>query len=461
MAAGSMDEFYNYSETENGQAVRNPETGELLTVIPWEEWELAYADAYNAQGPFGGYSYSPPTVVFEKDGYRLTVDEENLTYTVEELSTGTILGTGDMNDFWRGPAPVISDADGNVLLTVDWAIYDAAYEEFWSGVEGETIGYNQQLVAFHSTDGVSWDRADVNPENSNLYFNSVVAIDDGYVAFGESYDEYGGGPQAWTSSDGLSWEREADLPPGIWLWNVTRTADGTLIGLGEGSQGSALWSSTDGIAWGEAFGTRIPEDINSYEWFNTVASGELGTVVVGNRSTDYYGQEPENNPLTITQGDYTLTFDDWNWPPRVTVVDDVTEDIVIDAELGEEGLPEGFSYEDGVTIIENNDRVLMTITDEEWDAAMQARWSGYEDFEGGYEEPTPTMYFSPDLGEWEEVLIAEVFRGYVNQVAVGTNAIVASVQGPEIYPLEEDYAISPEGEEAFVAPPPMLLIGRS
>ncbi|MEE9533624.1 MAG: hypothetical protein V3W06_04340, partial [Acidimicrobiia bacterium] len=148
---------------------------------------------------------------------------------------------------------------------------------------------------------------------------------------------------------------------------------------------------------------------------------------------------------------YTLTFDDSDWPPRVTVIDNTTGDIVIDVLLneGEEtALPAGFYYEDGVTIIENNDIVLLTITDEEFDAAQRARWGGYE-YDEQYEPPTPTMYFSTDLDEWFEVSLEGVVDGYINTAAIGSNAVVLTTEVFAEYEILEEYAL---GASPTVAP---------
>ena len=243
----------------------------------------------------------------------------------------------------------------------------------------------------------------------------------------------------------------------MYIWNVKQAPDGTLLAIGDGPQGPALWSSTDGIAWGEAFGTRIPEDRDLVEWLHQFGTGELGTVIVGSRDSNYYFDEYYAEPFTFTQDDYTLTFDDYDmWPPQVTVVDDITGDIVIDVQLGEDGeLPDGFSYEDGVTYVENNDIVLMAITDDEWYEAQEARWM---EIEGLYEEretvSTTTMYFSTDLSEWFEVPFE--FNGWIGHVAVGTDVVVLA--GEEYQ--DEPRLLESDEEFYYVPPDPVLFIGR-
>ena len=458
VAEGSMDGIYGGQFSEDGQAIINPETGEVIVVVPYEEWELAWEEAYSesTQGPFGGFGeYEPPIVTVEYGGYRITIDEEALTYRIEDIESGEELFSGDANYLWRGPAPVFTDEAGNEILRFTWEEFDAAQQKFWERHETEPYEYTGELIVAASPDGITWTTSTVNTDAAETTFDTVIVRDGGYLAYGNHFDEFGGGPAIWSSPDGITWEREADMPGGMYVWNVSQTADGTLLAIGEGPQGASLWSSVDGIAWGEAFGARVPEDRTVYEWLNQFGTGGLGTAVIGSREASYYGGEEGPDPLTITQDEYTLTFDDWDWPPRVTVVDNITQDVVIDVVLGEEGgLPEGFFYEDGVTIIENNDIVMITITDEEWSAAQNERYTSFErDY--AFEQPEPTMYFSTDLDTWTEVPIE--FEGWISTVAVGSNAVVlAGEEGiADAYPVLE-------GDEDFIytPPSPVLWVGR-
>jgi hypothetical protein len=482
VAEGSMEDFYN-SQDQDGQAIVNPETGELLTVIPWETWEAAYEEAYreSAGGPFGGFGYVAPILTIEYDGYRIILNEETFTYRIEDIASGELISEGNADYLWRGPAPVITDASGAVILSLTWEEFDAAQQAFWEGRDGE-YDYRSEVVVATSPDGITWTEGTVEALGvvsayQEVSFDSIIAHGDGYLAFGSQYDEFGGGASIWTSPDGLTWTQEADMPGGMYIWNVKQAADGTLLAIGDGPQGPALWSSTDGIAWGEAFGTRIPEDRNLVEWLNQFGTGDLGTVIVGSRDSNYYLEEYYAEPFTFTRDDYTLTFDDYDmWPPQVTVVDDITGDIVIDVRLGEDGeLPEGFSYEDGVTYVEHNDIVLMAITDDEWYEAQEARWM---EIEGLYAETeyvsTPTMYFSTDLSEWVEVPFE--FKGWIGHIAVGADVVVLAGEEYQEEPrlLESDEAASSTvttvsggadiyfGEDEFYYEPPnpVLFIGR-
>lgn len=462
VAEGSMEEIYAGQHDEDGQVITHPDTGEVLTVIPWETWERAWDTAYSesGSGPFGGHEYTPAVITIEFDGYRIVIDEESNTYRIEHVATGDVIASGGAEYLWRGPAPVITDDAGNEILSFSWEEFDAAQRAHWEGEEfREGYEYTQSVFVALSTDGVTWTEGVVESDASELSFDSVVARDSGYLALGSQHDDrFGGGPVVWTSTDGLRWQHAADMPGGLYVWNVETTPDGTLIAFGDGAQGQALWASDDGIAWGQVFGPRIPEDRTLIEWLNQFGTGRLGTVVVGNREQYYYGEENPAPPITLTQGDYTLTYDDYDWPPTVTVVDDETGDVVIDVRLKMEGgLPAGFSYEDGVTYIENNGSVLMAITDQEWSAAQEKRGRAMEETTV-YAPAQPTMYFSTDLESWTEVPLD--FGGWFGHIAVGDEAVVLA--GEEFY--DEPRLLEPETEygEGYVyePQPPVLLIGR-
>lgn len=453
---GSMDDFYG-SDQREGQVVTDPATGEVLTVIPWDVWEQAWEDAYGdaSGGPFSGFDYDPPVVTIEHDGYRVTVNEEDFTYTLEDAATGELIASGNADSLWRGPPPVIVDDAGNEVLRISWEEFDAAQEAHWRSVE-QDYEYHSEMVVAASPNGIDWTLTTVETDSNEVSFESVVVVDGTYLAYGSQYDEYTGGPAIWSSSDGITWQHVADMPGGMWIWNLQQAPDGTLLAIGDGPQGGALWSSTDGIAWGEAFGTRIPEDRTTWEYMNQFGTGELGTVVIGSREPSQYGEEIYAEPLRLSRNGYTLSFDDYEWPPRVRIVNEATGETVLDVRLDEgDGLPEGFSYADGVTTITVDGVAVMSITNEEWDAAQQERWMELER-SYAFEQPSPTMYFSSDLEEWVEVPVE--FQGWISHVAVGSDAVVLA--GEEYYPAEP-YLEGEFDEELGYAPPtPTLFVGR-
>jgi hypothetical protein len=461
VAEGSMEDIYRNNHTEDGQVVIHPDTGELLTVIPHETWEMAWEQAYSelADGPFGGFGGTPPVISIESDGYRITLDEETYTYRIEDVATGELIYSGSAEYLWQGPAPVFTDAAGTEILRFTWEEFNDARQAYWESNEYNDYEYQGDVVIARSADGVTWTESVVATEAREVSFDSVLVRDGGYVAYGNQYDEYSGGSAIWTSADGVTWEQVADMPGGMYIWNVKEAADGTLLALGDGPQGQALWSSTDGIAWGEAFGTRIPEDRTLSEYLHQYATGELGTFIVGSRERNFYDEQYfADNPLTFTQGEYTLTFNDYDWPPHVTVVNDTSGDVVIDTTLLEEGgLPEGLFYEDGVTYIENNDAVLMAIPDDEWYRARDEHWMGLEE-SYAYEPGQTTVYFSADLREWTEVPLD--FAGWLGHIAVGSDSVVLAGEeyfdAPRILEAEGTY----DEDFVFAPPDPVVFVGR-
>jgi hypothetical protein len=462
LASGDLGELYRWDENVEGQRVWDPETGDVIVTVPWEVWEMAYTDAYESKGPLGGFAYEPYAVTIEYEGWRITLDEESHTFTVENIATGDVVVSGDMDSLWRGPNPKIYNDAGDLVLSLTWDELDRAQEEFWRTHEDD-YQYSQDVFAYASSDGVDWAQAEIAKSAMELGLNSIHPRGDGFIAFGARYDESGGGPVVLTSEDGLSWTGEAGIEfQGLYFWNVQRTADGGFIATGESTYGNSVWRSPDGYTWDEALGTRIPEDRDYAEWFNQLATGGLGTIVTGSRERYYDYAEEEPEPATIGKDGRTLTFDDWEWPPTVTVTDDASGAVLFEFQFEEEGgIPEGVTYdnETGVTTITDaGGTVIFTFTDREFDAAQNARWD-YPD-EYGYALPQTTMYFSTDLEDWNEIILdQDVFDGYLGQVTVGPNSVVA-VFMPNIEYAREEAAASSGIEPAFQEPPPTIVVGR-
>jgi hypothetical protein len=378
---------------------------------------------------------------------------------IVEVATGEVISAGDADYLWRGPAPTIHDSDGNEIVRFTWEEFDRAQQTFWErtdATDGE-FRYRSEMIVAVSDDGVTWSESLVESGAEETNFDSIVVRNGRYFAYGNQYSESGGGPAIWSSPDGFTWTRVGDVPDNLYLWNVQQAPDGSLLAMADGPDGPALWSSADGTTWTEAFGTRIPADRNTYEWMNQFGTGQLGTVVIGSRESGYGGEEFESEPLTLSRDGYTLSFDDYDtWPPRLTVVDDATGDVVIDVELNEEaGLPAGFSYEDGVTYIENNGTVIMVITDDEWQRAQEERWQAVDELYA-FQQPTMTMYFSTDLGSWVEV--PTDIGGWISHVAVGADSVVLAGEEAPLPVMEHEEFIG-DGP-AFEAPDPVLWVGR-
>lgn len=118
-----------------------------------------------------------------------------------------------------------------------------------------------EAAAWRSTDLRTWTAApftadlDLGGLNLDLPFEGmqdVVADGTGYVAVGNDAR----GAAAWTSPDGLAWERAADPADaaGASMAAVVRLDDGTLVAVGHGwteagATEARAWSSADGRGW--------------------------------------------------------------------------------------------------------------------------------------------------------------------------------------------------------------------
>jgi hypothetical protein len=119
-------------------------------------------------------------------------------------------------------------------------------------------------AAWTSTDGVAWQRANVGGFH-DAAIQAVVFVHGAFVAVGS--DGFPGGntqlpglrgPAAWTSTDGVSWARHAvEVARGrvapIRLTGVT-VADGRLVAWGSAASpdSGVVWTSADGQAWARA-----------------------------------------------------------------------------------------------------------------------------------------------------------------------------------------------------------------
>jgi hypothetical protein len=148
------------------------------------------------------------------------------------------------------------------------------------------VGAAQQItgsLAWTSADGLKWERVD----SPDLAKGRTVAIAEapfgGVVAVGSGLDEQQA--EAWTSPDGRSWtiappEPSRQYPGKIRMTDVIAVGE-QLIGVGNyvGLQrGTAIsWVSTDGMHWREARSAPVQEQGEIY----AVARGGPGIVAVG------------------------------------------------------------------------------------------------------------------------------------------------------------------------------------
>ncbi len=373
---GKTDEIFNWGG--EGQNIYNPETNELLTVIPYEIWERAYNEFYMGGGggsplPIpvpGGEPTEPPIISIEYDGLVVTVDEQAGTYSVADASSGDEIATGPVDYLYQGPPPTFKDQEtGDVLLAVTWDEWHQAEEQSWMNVEygGEYYEYNSKTALVTSTDGDTWTMEIVNnSQGGSSAF--LAATDDGFVAMVNAYNEGGEQSKVWTMSGGGWTVRDAERSD-LWLHKVTTTADG-LIGVGDGAGGPALWSSPDGVSWTSEFAI-LPQNDGSHAWLSDVTNdgaGTLGTLAIREKYSEY-------SPLVIEQDTYTAIFEEGEYVLRVT--ETASGETVLG--LGWEEFEEGSSpvtYADGATSIDLGNGDVMVISDDESYAAMETQYAG-------------------------------------------------------------------------------------
>jgi hypothetical protein len=162
--------------------------------------------------------------------------------------------------------------------------------------------HKSRPVAWVSTDGMTWDEADISGSGRGRHMVAVTPTDDGFVAFG--YARAGDAERqrgrqshrilAWHSPDGMAWERATVERPARRGFDVfpAGLADGPARGLADGPggllalgsfvgqdlAGQRLWHSADGMAWEPA---PLPE-VEDAIWFRLI-SVPGGYVLQGQR----------------------------------------------------------------------------------------------------------------------------------------------------------------------------------
>ena len=109
---------------------------------------------------------------------------------------------------------------------------------------------------------------------------AVAANDERIVAVGSV--GFTADPEAWTSSDGISWTRSTD-PDDVFgydqdVFDITATDSGFVIVGARYPVGAAVWLSPDGTSWARAPNVEQPDDTAS---ISTVTTGGPGLVAIG------------------------------------------------------------------------------------------------------------------------------------------------------------------------------------
>jgi hypothetical protein len=147
------------------------------------------------------------------------------------------------------PATVVSPETGTTMTTVT-----AVEDGFVAFGSASTTGGPDpdQIAAWHSADGTSWERSDLARATKSGLGAAVRALADGPsgplalgVFFGQDVDSH----RLWHSADGVSWE-PTPLPKGDFLWSTVLATPDEYLLIGQKPGGrSSNWRSADGVTW--------------------------------------------------------------------------------------------------------------------------------------------------------------------------------------------------------------------
>ncbi|MEE8331066.1 MAG: hypothetical protein V3R84_04775, partial [Acidimicrobiia bacterium] len=183
----------------------NPSTGEVLAVIPWDEWNAAHEGAY-------------PILPQEEGGYYATTEllrsaDQGATWTTVNIDG--IIGPGFyFQSLVHGPNGFL--AVGN---------QEQVFEEHEVGL---TRAVPQRPIVLASADGAAWSEVSTNLA-AGAWVSNITTNADGYLAV--VGDE--GGSRVIGSADGRTWqpvlsEDDLDLPLGnVWFDRIVSGGLGT------------------------------------------------------------------------------------------------------------------------------------------------------------------------------------------------------------------------------------------
>lgn len=446
---GTPEDIWNdeRGETDEGLAVYDPATRELVLVVPWEEFENAYDEVADDNSDESGIS-----LVFESHGYRLVLDErldeDRGTYRVEDVTSGAMLFSGPSNDLFQGLPSRFEDSQGNVILEFTWHEFSRAEDEAYGGYEeGFEDQYSTRPIVFHSRDGREFAQVDLGPlaSNQNAWLDTALAGTDGFTLLGNiSNDDSGELFLTWRSSNGIDWTRTAATSASSYVWSAVSTETG-FLGLGDGE---AVWASSDGGEWEAVFAPRGENGTEIGIW--QLVAGELGVFAHGER---YQYQEEteggifgfeyvtEDGLRIIVEDDYVTLLD----PDDKVLLEGFVEELTADRpgesriETDEEGM---------VRFYGTADALLFEIHEEELEAATAGPDDSHssdttvshssdttpapattvvshDDFEESYTPPEPVLYYSPQGRTFYEVETDGQLAGFFfNQIAVGPDRVI-------------------------------------
>ncbi len=390
-----------------GPAVYGPD-GEEIVVLSEDVLEAAYQAGFEE------------VLVVEQDGIRVEINYLEHTFVATDIASETVVASGNEDDLYQAPRIVVVDPDTNeTIVDMDIDEYYRAQDEAY----GEIDGYfpQSELVLLASRDGAKWDRVDLpNDVGEEINVSGVGYGPNGFLVSVNSYGPDRAELNVWRSADGLTWE---PFSPG----GSNDPVEGPIVSDGKAyyrlsyNNRAGIARSSDGVEW-----TVVHEPGDRGTYYNSLASGGLGIVAVGQHSEDSYGP-----PLVIAKDGRTLMFDTENG--RITVTEDATGEVLTTIEL------DVYQLEAPEQIIEDPENGTITITDVDGtvvmefteDDAMAA--SEQADYEYEYLPPESAVAFSPDGEEWFTATSVGLDVAWAQNVAVGDEAVVIVGESAEFY----------------------------
>ncbi len=406
VSSGKSADLFRWSD--QGQAIHDSETGELLTTVPWEVWERSGPPVSPLPIPTLEQDLEQP-VVLVWDGYEITMDQLHDRFNVVEVETAAPVASGTLNDLYRGPAPAFVDDElGEVVLSLTWERWDEllnmAYQQ-----AGDLVGerHVEQLALF-SSDRREWTEVSLTSD-SNVQFDSLIATSDEFVAAVVEHGEFESTRTFFTSTTGIDWVR-VDQQPFTTILPVG-SDDGGVIGISYEEQSSTLMTSRDGRSWTPALQMAAQTD-GGTAWLQLAATGGAGRVAIATIDP------PHDGVLRLTVESRTATF---GLPGSVVeIADAATGETLrsISFEDFESGDSHAVTYDDGATTFWSSDgSPLMTIADADAFAAFDAQAAEFE-------AALRRSVFVERDGQWFEAELPGLGGGFVAQLAVGADAIV-------------------------------------
>jgi hypothetical protein len=234
-------------------------------------------------------SWGGRRVLVDTERYRACYVRGDMVFLIDAAGTA--------KPFIRSIPPPASAQDPDLLGALDAAGAGPWPSTRLMGAEAITAGHDRFVVVgtaggrkrsakvWTSTDGLSWTRAPDSSSFQGAGMQAVIATDDGFVALGTDARNR---LTAWHSPDGVAWDRGTVKQPGkkgleTGLRSVVDGPGGLLalgVFIGQDYAGHRMWRSTDGETWAP---TRSP-DVQSVDVLVAIPDGYwlLGHDEMGN-----------------------------------------------------------------------------------------------------------------------------------------------------------------------------------